>query len=40
MTYWATINTIYKNFQNISFENSSIGKHVFMGKKTPKRTIV
>jgi hypothetical protein len=25
----ATINTIYKKFQNISFENSSWGKHVF-----------
>jgi hypothetical protein len=30
----ATINTIYKKFQNISFENSSLRKHVFLGKKT------
>jgi hypothetical protein len=33
----ATINTIYKNFQNISFENSSIGKHVSLGKKNSKK---
>jgi hypothetical protein len=31
-----TINTIYKKFQNISFENSSWGKH-FFGKKDPKK---
>jgi hypothetical protein len=32
----ATINTIYKKFQNISFENSSLGKHVFW-EKDPKK---
>jgi hypothetical protein len=32
----ATTNTIYKKFQNISFENSSLGKH-FLGKKDPKK---
>jgi len=31
----ATINTIYKKFQNISFENSFWGKHVF-GKQRPQ----
>jgi hypothetical protein len=36
MTYWETINTIYKKFQSISFENSSLGKHVFRGKKPQK----
>ncbi len=35
----ATINTIYNFFQNISFENSSLGKHDFW-EKGPKRTIV
>jgi hypothetical protein len=40
MTYWATLNTIYKKFQNISFENSSLGKHVFGEKKTPKWIII
>jgi hypothetical protein len=34
-----TINKKYKKFQNISFGNSSLGKHVFLGKD-PKRTIV
>jgi len=29
-----TINTIYKTFQNISLENSSLRKHVFLGKRT------
>ncbi len=33
----ATINTIYKKFQNISFENSSQGKHVFFCKKGPQK---
>ncbi len=32
----ATINIIYKKFQNISFENSSLGKHVFWGGKPHK----
>jgi hypothetical protein len=32
----ANINTIYKKFQNISFENSSWEKHVFW-KKRPKK---
>jgi len=31
------INKIYKKFQNISFENSSWGKHVFGKKKKKKR---
>jgi hypothetical protein len=31
-----TINIIYKKFQNISIENSSLGKHVFWGKKPHK----
>jgi hypothetical protein len=31
-----TINTIYKKFQNISFENSSWGKHGFWGKGPQK----
>jgi hypothetical protein len=35
----ATINTIYKKFQNISFENSSLEKHVCWEKKPPKRII-
>jgi hypothetical protein len=35
----ATINTIYTKFQNISFENSSLGKHVFWKKKDPKKDI-
>jgi len=29
----ATINTINKKFENISFENSSIWKHVFLTKE-------
>jgi hypothetical protein len=32
----ATINTIYKKFQNISFENSSLGKYVFWEKGPQK----
>jgi len=32
----ATINTIYKKFQTISFENSSLVKHVFW-EKGPKK---
>jgi hypothetical protein len=36
----ATINAIYKKIQNISFENSSWGKHVFWEKGPQKRTIV
>jgi hypothetical protein len=32
----ATINTIYKKFQNISFENSSLEKHIF-SKKRPQK---
>jgi len=36
----ATINKIDKKIQNISFENSFLRKHVFRGKKTPKRIIV
>jgi hypothetical protein len=38
-TIWhigATINTMYKKFQNISFENSSLGKHVFWEKGPQK----
>jgi hypothetical protein len=31
------INTIYKRFQNISFENSSLGKHGFWEKGPQKR---
>jgi hypothetical protein len=34
----ATINIKYKIFQNISFENSSLRKHVFLDKRTPKKT--
>jgi hypothetical protein len=36
MTYWGTVNTIYKIFQNISFENSSWRKHVFW-EKDPRK---
>ncbi len=32
----ATINIIYKKFQNISFENSSLGEHVFSQKGPQK----
>jgi hypothetical protein len=35
--FGATINTIYKKFQNISFENSFQGKHVSFAKKDPKK---
>jgi hypothetical protein len=34
-----TINKIFKKFQNISFENSSLGKHVFFGKKDSKKNV-
>jgi len=39
MTYEATINAINKMFQNVSFENSSLWKHVVLAKR-PKRKIV
>jgi hypothetical protein len=32
MTIGETINTINRTFQNISFENSSLRKHVFLVK--------
>jgi hypothetical protein len=32
----ANTNTMYKKFQNISFENSSLGKHVFWEKRSQK----
>jgi hypothetical protein len=36
LTYWEIINTIYNFLKNISFENSSLGKHIFWEKGPQK----